>query len=297
MSSFANLDQFAQLIYDLLKSDRDNNVGVGGFTGEGKSTFLTGLFKSYAKASSVPWNFHQMTWSRNEMLQWIDGEKGAKANSNGLKKGQLSEYSGILCDELWLLFYKRNWYDEGQIDAIGTLNMCRDRHLLIGGCVPNFWDLDSAFTSRIRFYVYIPFRGTAWIFEQENNPFASDPWNKNYNKKIFRKNRKPYKIPNFICEIQYPDWTPDEKIEYYKIRNKKRLLAFDQNTSEKKERYSSIKRQRDELIRMMFNDNQQLIKYPELIKELEIGKLTNKAVSEILGLSQEAIRKIRLNIR
>lgn len=297
MSSIANLDQFATLIYNLLKSDRDNNVGVGGFTGEGKSAFLTGLFKAYAKVSGVAWSFNRMTWSRKEMLAWIDGEKGAKGEASNLRKGQLPEFSGILCDELWLLFYKRNWYDEGQIDAIGTLNMCRDRHLLIGGCVPNFWDLDSAFTSRIRFYVYIPFRGTAWIFEQENNPFASDPWNRNYNKTIFRKKKQPFRIPNFICEIKYPDWSPDEKLEYYAVRNRKRLLAFDQNISEKKERYSSIKRQRDDLIRMMFKDNEIVMKEALLIQKLEITKLTNKAVSEILGLSQEAIRKIRLNIR
>ena len=33
------MDDFAQTIYDILLSDRDVNIGCGGFTGEGKTTF------------------------------------------------------------------------------------------------------------------------------------------------------------------------------------------------------------------------------------------------------------------
>ncbi len=78
--------------------------------------------------------------------------------------------------------------------------MCRDRHLLIGGNIPNFWDLDTAFNSRIRFYVYIPNRGVAWVFEQENNPFSNDVWNRSKNEKGFRKYKNPYLLPNFYVK-------------------------------------------------------------------------------------------------
>ena len=181
-----------------------------------------------------------------------------------------------------MLFYKRNWYDEGQIDSIGTLNMCRDRHLLIGGNIPNFWDLDGAFTSRIRFYAYIPRRGVAWIFEQENNPFSLDVWNRAKGERTFRKFKTPYLLPNFLTEIHYSDWNPKEKKRYYEIRNKKRITAIDGSKKEKVERYKDIKSQRDKLIRTIFNMDK---------------SLKNKDIGALVGLSTSAIRMIREGMR
>jgi 23S rRNA pseudoU1915 N3-methylase RlmH len=39
MGRIIKVDEFADLVHDLLKSDRDVNMAVGGMTGEGKSTF------------------------------------------------------------------------------------------------------------------------------------------------------------------------------------------------------------------------------------------------------------------
>lgn len=176
---------FAKFCYDLLKSDRDITIATGGFTGEGKSTFGVKLLKAYGEIIGKPWSFEYITYLRKELLKWIDGE-GEK------KEGQLPEYSAILADELVSLFYKRNWYEEDQKSSVELFNKCRDRHLLIVGNIPDFWDLDSGFLSRIRFYVYIPERGRAWVFEQENNPFIKDKWNHRDNLKAFRKKRRPY---------------------------------------------------------------------------------------------------------
>lgn len=288
---------FSKLCHSILRSDRDCNIGLGGYTGEGKSNCLTQIFKEYSKISGMKWNYNYMTWSRKELLEWIDGKKGGKILSNGLKEKQLPEYSAIALDELWLLFYKRNWYDEAQINSLATLNYCRDRHILVGGNVPNFWDLDAAFTSRIRFYIYIPTRSIAWIFEQENNPFATDPWNKTLNKKLFRKYKNPYGMPNFLMEIKFPDWTPKEKIRYYEIRNKKRVMAIDQNKDEKKERYGEIKKQRDKLIKLLINNNREILEHREIAKKLGIGKLTYKDLADILGITKTAVRYIDLGER
>lgn len=292
------LKAFASSIWKIVKTDRDCNLAGGGFTGEGKSAFVTHVMKEYAKVSRMKWDYNYITWSRKELLEWIDGKKNGKVLKSGLVQGQLPEYSAIDVDELFLLFYKRNWYDEGQIDAIATLNMCRDRHLFIGGCIPNFWDLDSAFTSRIRFYFYIPRRGVAWIFEQENNPFATDPWNKNLNKKIFRKLKNPYLCPNFVFEIRFPDWSPREKKLYYGIRNKKRIFAIDDSKKEKIEKYRDIKTQRDKLIRLLMNNNNDMIRnHKALCKGAGIKKLSFKDLSDILGISQSAVRMIFIGSR
>ena len=261
------LEDFARMINKMLISDRDVVLAVGGMTGEGKSTFLTLLQKKYAEVSGTYWDFDRMTWSRKELLNWIDGEEGTK-------KGQLPEYSSILVDELFSLFYKRNWFDEGQIDAIATLNMCRDRHLFIGGNIPDLWSLDKSFLERIRFYVYIVERGTAWVFQQENNPFSTDKWNTNESKKMFRKRRNPYSLPNFVCELKFGDWDKEEKERYLEIRNNKRLKAIKENKKPKKERYSQIKEQRDLLINELKKRNPKLT-------QTEIGKLINMDSSSI----------------
>ena len=271
------IQEFAEICHNVLRSDRDVNIGVGGFTGEGKSCFASKLAKEYSLVSKCEWNFGLMTWNRTEMMEWIDGKKGTEKDENGLRENQLPEYSVILPDELFKMFYRRNWFDEGQQDAIAVLNMCRDRHLLNIGNIPNFWELDGGFQGRVRFYIYIPRRGIAWVFQQETNPFSNDPWNVNDNKKRFRKSNSPFKIPNFLCQINYDDWDADEKIAYYKIRNEKRLFAVDDKKAEKQERYKDIKDQRDKLIRL-------------LMKE---GTLTQNEVAEITGLTRSTVSKIQ----
>jgi hypothetical protein len=278
MEQTATVEEFAKTIYKLAKSDRDVTLGVAGFTGEGKSVFMIKLQKAYAKIAGVKWSFNNnLTWSRDEMLKWIDGDK------NG--KGRKPEYSAILPDELISMFFRRNWYEDDQKAAIELLNKCRDRHLFIAGGIPNFWQLDTSFSTRIRFYAYIPRgRGRAWIFEQEDNPFSADPWNVNDNKKLFRKKKDPSKCPNFVCEILFDDLTPQEKKEYYAIRNTKRKNTEMQNKKDKIEKYGSLKRGRDALIRHIFTVN---------------PKLTNQDVADMLDntISSHAVRLIRYGER
>jgi len=247
------LQEFSKTVFKLQKSDRDVNLACSGFTGEGKSTFITKLQKEVSGIAKVPWDFDKMTWSRKELMTWIDGEKGSEKDENGLKKGQLPEFSSIIADELIGMFFNREWYESEQIDAVKTFNMCRDRHLFIAGAAPNFWDLDSPIRGRFRFYAYIPFRGIAWIFEQENNPFTKDPWNVTENMKLFRKYKNPYNCTNYLGEIHFPDWSEHEKERYLEIRNSKRVTSIDENKSQKKESYSRIKKQRDSIVKMLYN--------------------------------------------
>jgi len=301
------VEEFARTIFGILKSDRDVNVGIGGFTGEGKSTFATQLQKAYATISGTYWGFDRMTWSRKELMEWIDGKKDSKVNpKTGLKENQLPEYSAVLPDELFGMFYRRKWFEDEQIDSITTLNMCRDRHLLLVGNVPNFFELDTGFTSRIRFYIYIPKRGIAWVFEQENNPFCTDNWNLSENRKTFRKKRNPNKIPNFVCEIHFPDWSPDEKQEYYRIRNVKRVKSISENKTEKLERYGTVKNQRDTAFRFLFNYNNDVVKNSKrlckdcekMLSECGVTKpFTNKSIGNVTGLNTETIRLVRLGAR
>lgn len=295
------MSSFARTLYQLLKSDRDVVIGVGGFTGEGKTTFTIHLERQYSRISRTFWNFDRITWSRKELMIWIDGKSDKVIN--GLKEGQLPEYSAILPDELFYMFYKRTWFEQEQIQSIATFNMCRDRHLLVAGNVPDFWDLDPGFLKRIRFYVYIPERGRAWVFQQENNPFTKDPWNVNENKKLFRKMKNPYRISNFVCEIHFDDLNPEDKREYYAIRKVKRVKAIKEDRG-RKERYSDIKDQRDNAIVGWISDRKTLAKrFKKLCtKDKKILKSykatpTNNVIADVIGISHEAVRLIRTGQR
>lgn len=276
VKAFGSMRELAQYIHALLRSDRDVNVAVGGFTGEGKTTFSTKLAKEYSIVSGQAFDMSRLTWSRKELMTWIDGD-GAE------KKGRLPEYSVIVPDEFFLMFYKRNWYNDAQIDAISVFNMCRDRHLFIIGNVPDMWDLDSAFLKRIRFYIYIPSRGIAWLFEQENNPFSNDPWNLAENRKSFRKDHSPFKIPNFICELHYDDWEPEEKKEYLEIRARKRVEALGQDKSQQIEKYSRVKAQRNALIRLIATD---------LVTKKDHRVVTGLAIAEVADCSEELVSQV-----
>ena len=274
MPKIESIENFAKTIYKIAKSNRDVTLGCSGFTGEGKSVFCIKLQQIYSKISKTHWNFDHLTWSREELMKWIEGDQE--------NKGQKPEYSALLPDELISMFYRRNWYEDKQKQAIELFNKCRDRHLFIAGCIPNFWHLDPAFSSRMRFYVYIPRgRTRAWIFEQEDNPFSDDLWNKSENQRLFRRQkRNPYKIPNFICEIHYPDLTPKEDKEYQLIRKTKRVFTESQNKKDHSLKHRQIKIQRDILIRRIFE------LYPKT-KGTDMAKLLNNA------LTPEAVRMIR----
>lgn len=284
-SKIETLEDFASLCWDMQRSDRGVNIVVSGFTGEGKSTFTIKFAQAWSNISGVPFTFDRLTWSRKELLTWVDGEPGSKKDEAGLRKGQLPEYSLIIPDELFKMMYRRTWYEGDQIDMIATFNACRDRHLLVIGCNPYFWDLDSAFTSQIRFYVYICERGTAWVFEQENNPFSIDPWNTSENRTKFRKDRSPSKLANFVCQIEYPDFMPDERLEYYKIRNSKRLLMLEDG-AKKGEGYKDIKAQRDKAIKLADYVLKTARDEPKF-------KLTDQFIAKWVGLGRETIRIAR----
>lgn len=268
--------EFARSIHQTVLTDRGVNITVTGATGEGKSTFSTQLLKAYGRVAHVPWSFKQMTWSRKELLLWIDGEKDSKKDASGLRKGQLPERSGILIDELFSMFYKRNWHDVGQIDGIATLNMCRDRHLVLVGNNPKFFDLDKGLLAQMNYHCYIPKRGIAHVFMQEENAHNPDNWNSQENMKLYRKYHNYNKCIGYVGFILFGDWNDEEKKQYLIIRNEKRLHAIDDNKGVRIERYSKIKQQRDALIRYCYLN----------------GGLNQNFISGITGLEPGSVSEI-----
>ena len=268
MKIIQTLEEFAELLYLTTKSDRWGLLAISGTMGEGKSCFSDQLLTAVAEQTRVSYDLNiNMTYKREELKKLIDG------------KEQLPEYSCINADELVSMFFKRNWYDKEQIDGVELLNKCRDRHLIIAGCIPNFWDLDSGITPLINYWVHIHKRGIAWVFKQSSNIFDTDAWNRMINKKKFAKNKHPYKCEGFVCEIHFGDWTKDHKLEYYKIRNVKRKDTEGQR--EKEEKFATLKQQRNSMIKLYFK---------------RYNKANNKDVIAATGLKLRSVQYIKEGI-
>ena len=259
------IKEFSKKLASITKSDRWVLGVCTGDMGEGKSCLTSQLLEEYAKEAKIPFTYSDsMTYSRKELKLWIDGDKSGK--------GQKKERSPVLADELISMFFKRNWYDFEQIDGIELLNKCRDRHLLVFGNVPNFWDLDGALLSLTTFRLHVYERGVAWVFMKDRNPFVCDPWHMTENAKLYRKHKNPYSCIGFVGEIRFRDWSPKDKEEYYTVRNEKRKNTEGQR--EKLEKYRLIKEQRDTLIRLAFQLK------PDI---------TEKDIADTIDLSETAV--------
>lgn len=276
----ASIAETAAKIVDVLKTDRWVLLVVSGEMGEGKSCFTDQITQEAARQLKTPFNReNNMIYRRTELKKAIDGDV---KNNNA---GQFPEHSVIHCDELISMFFKRNWFDADQIDGIELLNKCRDRHLLVAGNIPDFWDLDSAIYAAITFWVHIDFRGRAWLFQKSKNPFTKDKWHRKENEKLFQKRGHPYLCKNFVTEIHFPDWTPKEKIKYYEVRNRKRKDTEGQRS--RAEKYGDIKQQRDELIRFLLT-----------LRDHQNKPVTNQmAIAQLTGLDQTMISYIHNNKR
>lgn len=237
------IEEFSYMLSDIQKEDWWIFLGCSGSQGSGKSCFTSQTSRLTAQKNKIPFSYkNNMTYLREEVKTWIDG-KGEQ------RKGQKPEYSSILADELISMFFKRNWHNSDQSDSIELLNKCRDRHLMVAGNIPTIWDLDKPILGLLTHWIHIPRRGVAWVFVPDKNPFVADKWNVTYNKKVFDKYNHPYFCRGFLCEIHFDDWSPEEKIEYYEQRNKKRVNTEGQG--KQKDKYAKIKAQRDEAIAVL----------------------------------------------
>jgi len=281
--SVVTMLKFAETIGQIQKTDRWILLACDGEQGEGKSCFTSQLAKVTAVLNGTTFSYNDnMTFLRTELKTWLDGDEE--------RKGQKPEYSVILADELISMFFKRNWYDFTQIDGIELLNKCRDRHLLVLGNIPNFWDLDSAIYPLISFWVHIHERGVAWVFQKDRNPFTQDKWHKRENEKIFARDKNPSRCKGYLFTILFDDWQPDEKEAYYNVRNEKRKNTEGQRKQEGLERYQKPKEERDRLLRWV------AVNHPNLkIEDLQKITVTLSETQIIDALANTRLRPLAVS--
>ena len=220
MSRFlTTIPKFVDLLCDVQDSDRDAVVVITGDTGEGKSVFLWIMLCDLAEKRGVFFDpVEQLIYERSEFNTAVD---------------EVPELTGLGIDEAVGVFYSRDYHDDQQIALLKKLDRIRYRRLVLGMAIPNLFHIDKHIRdSRVRYWVFIESRKGkgkggyvhAYIFEKEKNPFNNDPWNLNYNKKLYSRG-KIDKSRNYIGEIIYKDIPVAEYKIYNKIKDTKRKIA------------------------------------------------------------------------
>jgi hypothetical protein len=264
------LKYFINILKRIQDSDRDNVVGVSGFTGEGKSTFAVQCTKEGNK-NKFSWDNH-LIYTRKETIEKIK---------------MISDYSFIDIDEAINVLYRRDFARGQQKELLRLLDMCRDKKLTLFFLIPDIWDLDSKLLRRrMRFWVYIDIRGIAYVFRPDTNPFIIDPWHRSDNEKLLKnwmKGIHPERSPNFLEEIHFEDLTPEDKIKYLETKARKKAFAEkdeDQDTNE----HALTKKAKNDIV------------WNYLIKVLmELPKITRNEFINVAArhenLTPEAIKK------
>ena len=119
------IPKFANLIKDVIKTNRDALTVLSGFSGEGKSTFAAQLGIETSKCFGRKFSFDKnMAIGAEDFL-----EKALK----------LPRYSTIIGDEAINIFFKRESLSRDRIQAIKIMDTIRKRNLNLILCIPQFW--------------------------------------------------------------------------------------------------------------------------------------------------------------
>jgi hypothetical protein len=201
----------------------DCNFGVSGKRGDGKSTFMLKIFKSFKKYGFIQ-KKHQV-YSQKDVTNLLAAQIfGFCWDDEAINSG-----------------YKRNFQHAGQKILIQIITNYRDNFNLYGSAVPFFYSLDKALRELMFMHVHIIERGLAVIFlPLADQVHSQDPWDTNNNIKIEeREYRRMKKFPNskfrwhkfstFAGYIYFGPMSQHEGELYDTIKKEKRYKNFEQS--------------------------------------------------------------------
>lgn len=208
---FNDITELAGEINKTLHDDYDFPIAITGVTGSGKSNFSIQLGKSLAELNGNHFDFESnVCFTRKNIEENI--------------KKHAPRYSLISGDEMINAMFKRDFANRKQISLIKLFNMCRYKNLAIAFVIPRFWSLDKEVRQNyIKMWVSIKRRGHAIIYIPDlEDDFSDDVWHKSENSKLVGHN-KLHKSINYAGEIEFDDFTPEDKEQYIAIKEKKSL--------------------------------------------------------------------------
>lgn len=215
-----NIKVFAKLLKQRVKQDFDAVVAVTGEEGVGKSSCAVQIAKRVDR---------KFSFERNEIIL---------PNIHLLKEKimQLPDGSAVVVDEAIKLLYKLQWSSKSQIFLNTLYALARKKRKVTLLCISRFTDLNEFFRNhRVKFWVFIPYRGFAVVFIRDWSPFAKDPWWIDHNQKIIESYMKLKKLKdiskhhkeeilqkcrNFLMTFTYDNLSDEEKKQYAEVVEK-----------------------------------------------------------------------------
>lgn len=230
--SYENYHRFLQALAAAVQdeADADAQVAFTGLRGTGKSTFTLGATMRLEKYLGGEWSLEQnVLWTYREIMRGLTDESPSHA---------------IAIDEAVLVALNRNFGRSWQKKLVQLLNTAREYHKISFWNIPMFRRLDPGVREQFQYWVWIPRRGEALVFQRSVNPAAKDPWNLDYMEWYIRQRAKndwnvdevveaAMEVPNFSMYFKFPK--VDEKIRraYKEIAKKmKKRLDADEEEDE-----------------------------------------------------------------
>ncbi len=231
--SYENYHRFLQALAAAVQdeADADAQVAFTGLRGTGKSTFTLGATMRLEKYLGGDWSLEQnVLWTYREILRGLTDESPAHA---------------ISIDEAVLVALNRNFGKSWQKKLVQLLNTAREYHKVSFWNIPLFRRMDPGVREQFQYWVWIPRRGEALVFQRSVNPAAKDPWNLDYMEWYIRQRTKndwnvdevveaAMEVPNFSMHFKFPKIDESLRKQYKEIakKMKKKLDADDGENEE-----------------------------------------------------------------
>ena len=247
-----NLRYLIHFIKRRLRKDWDIVIAMSGEEGSGKST-CGGLI-----AALIDKNFNLI-----DNMALLPDEKQIVSEYMKLKK-----YQCYVIDEAVRAFYKMSFMSKMTQTLVRMWATERYQNKATILIIPRFTDLVENFRNhRVKLWIHVIARGRALVYIRDDDPHNNDPWSINYARTVKKRyNAKKNlslltieervsiekKLPNFLFEFKFPDYTPEFKKAYQKLKVKSRDILTEQklSTEEKKtpDKIRELKAQKDLLI-------------------------------------------------
>lgn len=216
-----SIKEITKILRERQINEFDCNIGVSGRRGNGKSTLLLKIFKSFKK-EGFKQKKHQ-AYSQRDVTNLLATQKfGFCWDDEAINSG-----------------YKRNFQQAGQKTLVQVITNYRDNFNIYGSALPFFYSLDKDLRELIFMHFHIIERGLAVILlPLEDQIHSQDPWDTANNIKIEQKEysrmkkdpnakfRYP-KLSTFAGYLYFGPMSKREKEIYLKIKQEKRSRNFE----------------------------------------------------------------------
>ncbi len=207
------------------KNQFDVNVIVTGNTGKGKSSLI---LKFLLRFKGFNQNKHQI-YSREDNIKLLRDQT----------------FSFCWNDELIGAGYRREHWNNLQIELIKVLTQYRCNWNVFAGALPVFFTLDKEMLKLFSMNIEITKRGEAIVhMRKEGRRYSDDPWDVKHNAKLEESwSKKAQTNPNFkipyhkystyVGHLYWNDITEKQRKKYEEVRDrKKKEIAENKNAEE-----------------------------------------------------------------